>query len=154
MAYRFLEDRSNREQVYNHLVCCNLLFKPALTERVDLDNYVDKIINHASRFEAWFGDRLVGLVAVYVNDVSLKTAFITNVSVEREHQGMGIAKKLLLQSIKKVILLKFEEVQLEVSGENKVALKVYQELGFKVIDETIKDKIKLALKIKSEHATS
>jgi len=147
MAYRFLEDKSNRSQVYNHLMCCNLLFKPALTERVDLDSYVDKIINHASRFEAWFGDRLIGLVAVYMNDLSLKVAFITNVSVEQEHQGKGIAKKLLQRSIKKMSLLKFEEIQLEVSEQNKVAMKVYKELGFKIIDETIKDKIKLALKL-------
>lgn len=154
MAYVFQEDKSGSFQVYNHLVRCNLLFNPPLDTRVDLYSYANKIVNHASRFEAWLDGTLVGLVAVYFNDASLNSAFITNVSVEQAHQGKGIAKKLLLQSIKKAKELTFRYVYLEVSEQSAAALKLYQALGFSLAEETLKDKLKLVLHLKPTDATT
>ncbi len=134
--------------MYTHLVNCNPLFVPQLTTRVDLNRYSDKIIQAADRFECWFNDKLVGLVAIYLNDSARKIAYITNVSVEREHMGKGLAKQLVLQSIERAVKLSFEHVHLEVSGTNHAALGLYKSLGFKIMEETTVETYKLGLEIK------
>lgn len=153
MKYTFSEDSASKDQVYNHLAHCNTMFVPALDSRVNLDDYSEKIMRFAIRFEAWFGTRLVGLVAAYLNDTTRKIAYITNVSVEQAHTGRGLAKHLLQNCIDKAIHLGFEQAQLEVSARNHAALNLYKSLGFTIINESTEYTSKLArtLKTKSNH---
>ena len=88
-------------EILIHLEACDKAFVPPLSHRIDLSAYSEKLVKHATNFEAWNVQKiLVGLVSVYMNDLSMKTAFITSVSVCTEYTGKGIAKRLMAECLK------------------------------------------------------
>jgi ribosomal protein S18 acetylase RimI-like enzyme len=118
------------EDITNHLVLCDRNFKPALSERGSIKEYAAKIATHAVRFEAWENNRLVGLVAAYLNDYKEGVGFITNVSVEAGYLGKGIAKQLLQNCIEYALTNEFKFIRLEVFDENIPAIQLYRKLNF------------------------
>lgn len=142
-------NQSKAGEILLHLVACDKTFVPPLSQRIDLSTYSEKLIRYATNFEAWNGQkRLVGLVSVYMNDVSLKTAFITSVSVCPEYTGKGIAKNLILECLKETKQKRFSEIQLEVNKLNAPAIKLYSAFGFD-ISQIKKEIIKMNLTLKS-----
>jgi hypothetical protein len=79
--------RPAQQQLLTHLHACDADFSPALSTRVHMGRYAEKINQNAVRFEAWAAGELVGLVAMYCNDHSTGVAFITHVSVLPIWQG-------------------------------------------------------------------
>jgi len=140
-------DKSNYSQIYQHLLRCSKYFIPPLELKVNLVDYSRKIANNASRFEAWDGEILIGLVAVYMNDLARDSAFITSVSVDRNHAGKGVAAKLLSLCSKKAIDQGFKALELEVSKENEAAFGLYSKFGFALVEEDSCGSVKLALKL-------
>lgn len=127
---RLASNEADVAQVATHLRECDALFVPPLNGRVDLDGYADKLVTLGMRFEAWSGDGLVGLVAVYCNASDRHTAFITSVSVLPRWQGQGIAVRLLEQCIAHVRARGFARIELDVDAENLAALSLYEKMGF------------------------
>ncbi len=121
-----------------HLIECD-----HLTD-INVSNYAQKINQLANTFEAWEGETLVGLVAIYLNDSP--TGFITNVSVLPKYRNKRIASKLLKTAIEKAKYVKFSLIKLEVKDDNPV-LKLYQSLGFKIIERE-KDILTMQLNLK------
>jgi ribosomal protein S18 acetylase RimI-like enzyme len=121
------------KHVVTHLLSCKDDFIPALDKTVDIAAYSKKIVENAITFEAWKNEYLVGLIAVYCNDVEKKTAFITNVSVLNEFSGKGIAGTLLKNSISYITAENFRTIKLEVNQKNKQAINLYKKHKF---DET------------------
>lgn len=109
---------------------CDRDFSPPLHTYVDVEEYSTKIAERAVRFEAWNGDTLVGLVAAYLNDIEARSGFITNVSVLREFTHRGIGTRLVLEALKYARAEGFEAVSLEVAGNNALAIRLYEKLGF------------------------
>lgn len=128
--FNFTVNKASKNQIYNHLIRCNNLFQPPLSSIVDLKNYSVKIRSFATTFEIWNNKRLVSLVAIYVNDLENKIAYITNVSVEKLFQGKGYAHFLLEKAICKSLELNFKEINLEVNTTNKKAIKLYLDYNF------------------------
>jgi len=129
-AIEFSFNRTNVEQIANHLHVCNDSFTPPLSERVVIEDYARKIFENADRFEAWAGKILIGLVAVYCNDKKLSVAYITSVSVLQSWQGKGIASQLITKCLAYIKSLGFERVDLEVYQKNKAAIILYRKYGF------------------------
>ncbi len=96
--------------------------------------YAQKVCLHAVRFEAWKGDQLVGLVAVYMNDEGKEKAFVTNVSVVHEYVGRGIASLLIEQAMLEAKQQKLKKIILEVSANNPAAVSLYRKMNF-VVDK-------------------
>jgi ribosomal protein S18 acetylase RimI-like enzyme len=126
----FRVNAASAEEVTRHLRRCDFGFVPILSSRVDIDSYAVKIVDDAMRFEAWIASDLIGLLAVYVNEKADRTAFITNVSVVKEWQGMGIALGLLRRCICYASVIGFGKIELEVLERNTSAVKLYEKLGF------------------------
>lgn len=61
----------------------------------------------------------------------LEEAHITLLVVDIEHQGKGLGKFLLYSLLEKAAQLKLERATLEVREGNEVAVRVYQQFGFK-----------------------
>lgn len=122
--------RSGADAVLRHLQAHDAAFHPPLSSRVDLADYARKLAEHALRLEAWVGDDLVGLVAVYCNAPDRGTAFVSNVSVLAGHAGRGIARHLMLDAISQVRALGFASLCLEVDRRAVPALRLYGSLGF------------------------
>lgn len=136
-------------EILEHLMTCDKDFVPPLSHRIDLTAYSVKLVKYATNFEAWNVQKeLVGLVSVYMNDLDVKTAFITNVSVCPEFTGKGIAKRLMAACLKEAKQKGFLQLQLEVNKLNAPAIKLYSAFGFD-ITEIKKKIIKMNLKLKS-----
>lgn len=129
---------ATKNNIQNHLKRCNTLFYPHLSTYVNIEEYADKIKSNAYTFEAWDKEQLIGVVACYLNNSDTKKGYITNVSVEKNYQGKGIAKKLVQQTIDKAIALKFKTLFLEVNVNNSSAISLYQSLGF-TLNGRVKD---------------
>jgi ribosomal-protein-alanine N-acetyltransferase len=133
LTLTFTTDLSDVATILSHLVVCDPTFNPRLSERVDLEAYARKLVTHATRHEAWEGDRLLGLVAIYANAPDRMTAFITNVSVTPDQQGKGLAARLLAAGIESVRDLGFGRISLQVGQGNARAHSLYIRQGFKPV---------------------
>ena len=122
---------ASEEQIVDHLALCDADFVPPLARRVDLADYAKKIVDRATRFEAWDGP-LVGLLAAYCNDPESGAAFVTNLSVRREWRGRGVATRLIELLVAHAGRAGFRCVQLEVDLANARALERYEKSGFEI----------------------
>lgn len=135
MDYHFTQNKSTQKDILEHLKDCDKDFVPPLSNRVNLSDYAAKLVQKAERFEAWSMDKLVALVAVYANNLTERTAFITNVSVIPAHTGKGLAGKLLRSSFIQLKALTFRKVLLEVSPSNEKAMNLYKKTGFLFLEK-------------------
>jgi len=126
---RFSVNQATYEEIKDHLHQCSLSFRPALESRVDISEYSKKIIARANRFEAWKETRLAGLIAIYSNLADC-TAYITNVSVVPDFQGLKIAESLLTQAFSFFTASHCKTVELEVGADNIKAVQLYKKFGF------------------------
>lgn len=129
-----MRNRAGAAQVAAHLRACDGAFVPPLSERVDLDAYATKIVQHAERFEAWSGQDLTGLVAAYCNDPERQAAFVTSVSVLPPWHGRGVASRLLDACVEFVREIGVERIELVVDTHNEAATRLYRKHGFAVSD--------------------
>lgn len=130
MTPRYCIDGAGPQDITRHLAACDASFHPRLSARVDLADYARKLSQNATRFEAWSDRRLIGLVAVYCNAADRGTAFVSNVSVDPEHRGQGIARLLMQTCIAHLRDLTFKRLSLEVDPAALPAVRLYQALGF------------------------
>lgn len=126
----YLTNKASATEIDEHLWKCDIDFMPSLSSRVKISNYAQKIFSKATRFEAWSGGMLIGLVAIYCNNQENHIAYITSVSVINEWGGKGIAVYLVSQCIKHMDALGMKQICLEVASGNMPAIKLYEKCGF------------------------
>ena len=129
---KFTFNESKLDEIYQHLFDCSDSFVPKLSSYVNLDEYSSKIYQKSFRIEAFNNNKLVGLIAVYINTNSL---YITNVSVLPDFQNLKIADKIMKKCIEKCQELSITKLILEVRKENIKALSFYNKRGFKISTE-------------------
>jgi len=122
------------EEIFLHLKECSALFVPDLTTTVDIHEYSKKIFQKSVTFEAWVKGKLIGLIAIYCNDLKTHSAYITNVSIIKEYFGLGVASYLLKMCISHVELNCFSSIILEVNMTNIQAVNLYEKYGFKIFE--------------------
>ena len=126
-------NRSSAAEIAAHLLRADAAFEPALSNRVDIRAYAQKLYDRAVRVEARLGGELVGLVASYCNQPEGGKSFVTSVSVLPECQGLGIAGQLMRQCIEQARGLGFCQIGLEVDQCSLPAIALYQKLGFNTL---------------------
>jgi ribosomal protein S18 acetylase RimI-like enzyme len=119
--------------ILTHLNHCNNQFVPALSTRVSMEAYAKKMADYAILFEAWFDEKLIGMVAMYLNEH--KYGYITNVSVYNEYSGQGIAKQIFVNLMEYTKVNNISEIKLEVNALNIAAINLYKNFGFESIEE-------------------
>lgn len=129
-AVEFSLNAASAAQITRHLLRCEADFVPPLSGRVAIDDYARKIARNATRFEAWSGETLIGLVAAYCNDQEKRVAYITSVSVLQAWVGKGIAARLLGQCVENAKASGMRKICLEVARANNPAIKLYEKSGF------------------------
>lgn len=127
LIYR--REHASAEDMLAHFLACNAIFLDALRVRTHLPDYASKLLARALRFEAWSGKRLAGLLAVY-HDETIKTAYISNVSVLSEYCRQGIASQLLTLCLAQARDLGLRDITLEVACDNQAAIALYRRHGF------------------------
>lgn len=128
----YLLGKASATEIAEHLIHCDTDFVPPLSGRVKLNDYAEKIVNKATRFEAWSGGTLVGLAAAYCNDQVKRVAYVTSISVLKAWTGKGIAASLMSRCIEHAKALGMRQISLEVAEENSPAIRLYEKSGFVV----------------------
>lgn len=122
---------ANLNDISLHLMACDESFIPALSSRINISEYAQKIYDKAITFEAWNKkSELIGLIAAYFSLQEFGIAFITNVSVNKNNKGKGIASQLLSNCIEYALKTKSKEIKLEVNIENTPAIAFYKKHHF------------------------
>jgi ribosomal protein S18 acetylase RimI-like enzyme len=129
-AVEYLSNKASEAEIAEHLSRCDADFVPPLSGRVEISDYAQKIASKATRFEAWSGGTLVGLVAAYCNDQEKRVAYITSVSVLKEWMSKGIAARLMSQCIEHAKASGMRQISLEVASDNAPAIRLYEKSGF------------------------
>lgn len=130
IVVEYLLNKASEAHIIEHLISCDADFEPVLSARVDINDYARKIVSKAMRFEAWSGDKLVGLLAVYCNDQDKLIAYITNVSVLHKWMHKGIASRMMKQCIEYLNELGMRQISLEVAVNNLPAIRLYENNSF------------------------
>lgn len=129
-AVEVLVNAASAAQIADHLLCCDARFVPSLSGRVEIGAYANRITNNATRFEAWSDGTLIGLGAIYCNDVEKRIAYITSVSVLQAWTTKGIGARLLSQCIENARASGMRQINLEVAKDNTPAIRLYEKGGF------------------------
>lgn len=117
------------QEIVDHLTLCDPAFAPPLSQRVDIGDYATRLSAHATRFEAWNDETLIGLVAAYP-DHAHGRMFISNVSVLPQWRGHGFAAGLITRCGDAARDLGLRTVVLELAATNVAARQLYDKLGF------------------------
>jgi len=142
-------NKSSESDIITHLQDSKEQFVPALDTYVDISKYASKLRLRSNTFEAWNGTNLIGLVAVY-SDALNKTAFITNVSIDKAFMRQGIAKTLINKSRSYYKCKAYSAINLEVFKSNKIAINFYLKHEFFII-ETRKETIIMTANINRDY---
>ena len=135
MELKYTEGMASEQDVYCHLMNCSEHFIPRLSETVNLQEYSRKIYERAVTFEAWSGDKLVGLVGAYFNDSDGEAGYITSVSTLGAYSGKGIASILINGCIDHASRNGFKTVLLEVAKANTRAMELYEQFRFQQFED-------------------
>ena len=100
-----------------------------------IDKYVEKISEKALIITISNCGNLQGFIAYYDNDNNKETAYLTMIAIEPDKQGMGYGKNLLHLSINNLKHKGFKKYKLEVLKNNIKAIDIYEEFGFRMIQE-------------------
>jgi ribosomal protein S18 acetylase RimI-like enzyme len=153
MSFKYTTNKTNMDELKQHLLATGDDFIPPLHQRLDIAAYADKLMQHACRIEVWQNNSLVGLVAVYLNNQASKTGYISSVSVERQHRGHGLAKSLLHETYKCCLNNGFSAIELEVHNANKPAQQLYLSEGF-VVFRNEKSSLFMKKQLEDNHVTT
>lgn len=96
----------------------------------DFEGYIRKVAERAETYALFKSDDLIGAVSLYVNDVSQKQAYITQLAIHEEHRGLGYGKVLLEGSCSIARSKGMERIALEVLKGNASARALYEKSGF------------------------
>jgi len=112
----------------------------AVLDESDYESWVKNPIWKTELWQvAWHGDKIVGSVLNYVDEnenkrYGYKRGYTENISVQKAWRGQGIAKALLVKSIKMFRDMGFDHTALGVDSENETgALHLYEGVGYQVV---------------------
>lgn len=108
-------------------------FEPALSTRVCLDNYAEKLINNAIITVESDSADIQGVCAVYATDKANYQAYMSMLAVHPNFRGKKIATKLVQVSEAKLKDLGFKSLRLETYKNNVNAISFYKKNGFQII---------------------
>ena len=128
--------QSNSDDILVHLKNVDKNFTPTLSSIINLSDFSKKIYDNATRFEAWHNKNLIGLISAYYNDNSLKKGFINHVAIDDSFKSKGISKILMKKCFNYGYKNDFKTISLEVAQNNKIAINLYENFGFKKYSQT------------------
>lgn len=109
-------------------------FLPTLSSRVDLDHYALKLLKVATVFGVYQQKKLVGAIAVYMNDLDSKLAYCSFIATLSDYRGQGFSKQLIETVIIELKSKKFQRLELTVRADSP-ASNLYNKVGFKTVGE-------------------
>lgn len=128
-----------KDKLYQYLTAVDKDFNPALSSKIDLKQYTERIVEKAKICCALSDeDNIMGVVVFYANDFEKQYAYIPLVSVSAEYRRQGIARKLMKYALVYIKSLNGKISVVGIHTYNQYAFDLYVKIGFKNIPETDK----------------
>lgn len=105
--------------------------KQDFLEGVDIEQYVDKLLEHSEILVRSRGNRCLGILAFYCNDFRSRRAFISLLLIAPDARSHGIEGEMLEQVMRITRLRRFHRIGIEVSPNDYSAQAYYNRFGFK-----------------------
>lgn len=105
-----------------------------LSDKVNLDEYANKLYKNATICCKVNNGEIIGMVAGYTENIVDDMAYIALVGVKKEYRGRGIAPKLIEQFINISHNKKINKIHLYTDVSNISAMRMYEKLGFKLFN--------------------
>jgi len=134
----FKIDTAQYPSILEHLLLSADFFIPRLKTYVNIEEYSKKIYQNAITFELWGDNKLIGLAAAYFNSET-SICFLTNLSLLKDFQKLGLASTLILGLINYAKDHEYKVITLEVNFLNEKAKNFYKKHGF--IEKKIKNNV-------------
>lgn len=108
---------------------CDTAFPEKIRSRDDYNILISKI-NAAADFLVAYNKNILGYAAIYANNISMQTAYITLIAVRPEFQNEHVGKSLLLECLNIANIRGMQKLRLEVLDNNLTAIRFYKKNGF------------------------
>lgn len=105
---------------------------PQLSNRVDINDYSQKLAENADNLFAVYHMKDIANCAVYCNR---EVAYISSIAVKEKYQNRGIGNLMMLEIKKHVRDKNICSIRLKVHKGNDTAISYYVKNGFKKIDQ-------------------
>ena len=125
----------NYQNLYNLVLEVDGEFSPKLSEKIELSEFTSKALKKGHCvFENGDEQDLKGVVVGYANDKVKRYSYISLVAVGKKYRKQGVAKRLVKQFVEFVSSIPYIDT-IGIHTNNPIALKMYIDLGFIVIEE-------------------
>ena len=147
MKRQLVDAEKDKKLLLSYLIRVNDSFGVPLTQKVQLPDYISKLLRFGCVLVMIEGDEILSCVAFYCNDMENRIAYCVLVSTLPQAQGKGYARLLINEMIK--ICKSKSFVSIETSSINPIAIALYKSVGYKVVKEEQEgNKTKVTLKYK------
>jgi ribosomal protein S18 acetylase RimI-like enzyme len=144
---KLVYDSANQQKLIKFFQEVDNLFDPPLKERIKkrsnprfgLEDYSEKVLKHSNTFAIIVDGNIVGSIMIYDNDDVNKKSYIPLLAIKKDFQGLGYSKKLLNLAIQQASNSKMNTIYVKTWYGNKLAAKLYQSLGFSLVDNNTND---------------
>lgn len=120
-----------KEKIITLLTALNLEYNNRLIQ-IDIEPYVNKIIEKSAIVSILDNNKLSGFISYYCNDEKKENAFLSMLCTDKEEREKGYGKSLLEFSIQDLRRKKFKKYSLEVLQENTLAKELYLKYNFRI----------------------
>lgn len=110
-------------------------FNPPGSARTDLAVYAEKMARNAAVFANYDAGKMVAMVAIYCNDPACRIAYMTLAAALPEYRRLRLVSGLIQTAIEYLQRRQFKILQLRIDHGNDSAFRLYQGLGFWVVQE-------------------
>ena len=124
----FEEHCRDLDGLLGYLYAADNCFFPPLSKQVNIEAYAQKLAQHAQLVWYVSEGKRVGLCAFYANQPP--RAFLTSLSVLKEHQKHGLAQRMLKEMVEHCRRNGYRQIALEVYKDNIGAQCLYEKMGF------------------------
>lgn len=119
------------DELIDYLIDHDRDFPIPISKKVNIVDYVKKIIDKGKGILALHSGKIVGLIFYYDNNKKDRKAFVSLVSVDSQYRNMGIANNMVKKMIED-INDKMKYCQIPTHISNNKALDLYYSFGFKL----------------------
>ncbi len=90
-----ISDKNTFDDILSFMTSVDGDFIPSLFQRIDIKEYIDKILTRATIITSIRDKKMIGMIVFYDNDLVSKEAYITYLAVDGSWRKHGIASLLL-----------------------------------------------------------
>lgn len=110
-------------------------FPVSIINRVNIDNYLEKIIQYGQSIIMIDNNKVIGCNLFYANDVKTRIGYITLLCVDRAYRKQGIASNLLKQAFSIMKDNGMIYCDLSTNQNNESSINLYTKHGFSTIEK-------------------